>query len=72
MRCMMTAKKEGVPPHPRLSFASESHLKIDHVSIEIVRPGGARQVFALFGAPICSNEREQWHSREPVLPISEW
>jgi cation diffusion facilitator family transporter len=38
--------EDGVPPHFRLSCAGKP-LAADEVTIETVRPGGARQVFAL-------------------------
>jgi cation diffusion facilitator family transporter len=37
--------EDGVPPHFRLSLTGMSHVDADTVSIETVRPGGARQVF---------------------------
>jgi cation diffusion facilitator family transporter len=39
--------EDGVPPRFRLSFAGMSHVDADTVSIETVRPDGARQVFDL-------------------------
>ncbi len=39
-------EKGGVPPRFRLSFESGARPDPDDISIETVRPGGARQVFA--------------------------
>jgi cation diffusion facilitator family transporter len=39
--------EDGVPPRFRLAFESGSRLSANEASIETVRPGGERQVFAL-------------------------
>jgi cation diffusion facilitator family transporter len=39
--------EEGVPPRFRLSYANKARVSADEVTIETVRPGGARQVFAM-------------------------
>ena len=39
--------EDGVPPRFRLSYANKDHLDPDDVSIETIRPDGARQVFAM-------------------------